>query len=267
MFSTPPLERDLEVTGFVSVDVYASSSAKDTDFTALLADVGPTGYARFLTDGVVRARYRNNPDRPEEIVPGHVYKYTIDLWATSNVFKSGHRIRLYLSSSNFPRFNRNPNTGEPMLGSSRSVVARQTIYHDGNNASALILPVIPLRARASLAPASSPVLIGNRRRGLSLRSNAARAGAPVAAGMPALPVRLGSGLPVRARPGRRGRAPRVTENFQKENFLQSMVGGAITRAVKVSIERKLTDRPMIFAGFRPRQPAKPVKYSTFRTAH
>jgi len=143
VFSTPPLERDLEVTGFVSVDLYAATSAPDTDFTALLADVDQTGYARFLTDGVVRARYRNATERPEEIVPGQVYKYTIDLWATSNVFKAGHKVRLYVSSSNFPRFNRNLNTGESMLGASRFVSARQTIYHDGTYSSSLTLPVIP----------------------------------------------------------------------------------------------------------------------------
>ena len=143
IFSTPPLERDIEVTGFVTMDVYASTSAIDTDFTALLADVDQTGYARFLTDGIVRARYRNSTDRPEEIVPGQVYKYTIDLWATSNVFKAGHKIRLYVSSSNFPRFNRNLNTGEPILGASRSVVAHQTIYHDGKYSSSLTLPIIP----------------------------------------------------------------------------------------------------------------------------
>lgn len=143
IFSTPPLTRDLEVTGFVSVDIYAATSAKDTDFTALLADVDPSGYARFLTDGVIRARYRNTTERPEEIVPGQVYRYTIDLWATSNVFKSGHRVRLYVSSSNFPRFNRNTNTGEAMLGASRFVNARQTIYHDSKYSSSLTLPVIP----------------------------------------------------------------------------------------------------------------------------
>ena len=143
VFSTPPLERDLEVTGFVSLNLYASTSAKDTDFTALLADVDRTGYARLLTDGVVRARYRNSTSRAEEIVPGEVYKYTIDLWATSNVFKAGHRIRLYVSSSNFPRFNRNPNTGEVMIRSSSSVTARQTIYHNATYPSALTLPVIP----------------------------------------------------------------------------------------------------------------------------
>ena len=142
-FSTPPLERDLEVTGFISLDLYAATSAVDTDFTALLADVAETGYARFLTDGVVRARYRDGTERPEEVIPGKVYKYTIDLWATSNVFKKGHRLRLYISSSNFPRFNRNLNTGEKMLGSSRFLTAHQTIYHDDKNPSALILPVIP----------------------------------------------------------------------------------------------------------------------------
>jgi putative CocE/NonD family hydrolase len=142
-FSTPPLEKDLEVTGFISLDLYAATSAVDTDFTALLADVTESGYARFLTDGVVRARYRNGTERSEEVIPGKVYKYTIDLWATSNVFKKGHRLRLYISSSNFPRFNRNLNTEEKMLGSSRFLTAHQTIYHDYKNPSALILPVIP----------------------------------------------------------------------------------------------------------------------------
>lgn len=142
-FSTPTLEKDLEVTGFISLDVYASTSAVDTDFTALLVDVDESGYARFLTDGVVRARYRDGPERSEEVVPGKIYKYTIDLWATSNLFKKGHRLRLYISSSNFPRFNRNPNTGETMLSASRMVNARQKIYHGGKYGSALILPVIP----------------------------------------------------------------------------------------------------------------------------
>ncbi len=143
VFSTPALERDLEVTGFITVDLYAASSAGDTDFTALLADVDPTGYARLLTDGIVRARYRNSTEKAEPIVPGRIYKYTIDLWATSNVFKAGHRIRCYVSSSNFPRFNRNLNTGEPMLGPTRMIKAKQTIYHDAQHPSAITLPVIP----------------------------------------------------------------------------------------------------------------------------
>jgi putative CocE/NonD family hydrolase len=143
VFSTPALSEDTEVTGYISLELYASTSAVDTDFTALLVDVDASGYARFLTDGIVRARYR---DEGSEVVPGKVYKYTIDLWATANVFKAGHRIRLYVSSSNFPRFNLNLNTGEGIVGASRSVPAHQTIYHDRQNGSALILPVIPKRA-------------------------------------------------------------------------------------------------------------------------
>jgi hypothetical protein len=139
VFSTAPLTEDLEATGFVTVELFASTSATDTDFTALLADVDPSGYARFLTDGIVRARYRAT--KPEPLTPGNVYKYNIDLWATGNVFKKGHRVRLYISSSNFPRFSRNLNTG--LTGSAQSIVAHQTIYHDDRYRSSLILPVIP----------------------------------------------------------------------------------------------------------------------------
>jgi uncharacterized protein len=146
VFSTPPLTEDTEVTGFISLELYASTSAVDTDFTALLVDVDSSGYARFLTDGIVRARYREETAYRSEVVPGKVYKYTIDLWATANVFKAGHRIRLYVSSSNFPRFNLNLNTGEGIVEASRSVSAHQTIYHDPQYSSALILPVIPKRA-------------------------------------------------------------------------------------------------------------------------
>ena len=143
VYSTPPLANDLEVTGWVKAKVFAASSAVDTDFTALLADVEPSGYARFLTDGIVRARYRNSTQKAEPIEPGKIYEYTIDMWATSNVFKAGHRIRLYISSSNFPRFDRNLNTGEPILGSTRMVTANQRIYHDAQHPSAVVLPVIP----------------------------------------------------------------------------------------------------------------------------
>jgi putative CocE/NonD family hydrolase len=143
VFSTLRLEKDLEVTGFISIDLYASSSAVDTDFTALLVDIDPSGYARFLTDGIVRARYRNSTVKAELITPGQVYKYTIDLWATSNVFKAGHQLRVYISSSNFPRFNRNLNTGEATQGATRMVTANQTIYHDREHPSAITLPLIP----------------------------------------------------------------------------------------------------------------------------
>ena len=143
VFSTPPLANAVEATGWVKVTLYASSSAVDTDFTALLADVDPSGYARFLTDGIVRARYRNSTTHAEPIEPGKIYQYSIDLWATANLFKAGHRIRLYVSSSNFPRFDRNLNTGEPIGASSRLVKANQKIYHDAKYPSALVLPLIP----------------------------------------------------------------------------------------------------------------------------
>ncbi|MGE0882746.1 MAG: CocE/NonD family hydrolase [Blastocatellales bacterium] len=143
VFSTPPLERDTEVTGNISVELFAASSTVDTDFTAMIVDVDPSGYARFLTDGIVRARYRNSAERAELIEPGRIYKYTIDLWTTSNLFKAGHRIRVYISSSNFPRFNRNLNTGEATMRGTKMLKARQTIYHDAERPSAIVLPIIP----------------------------------------------------------------------------------------------------------------------------
>ena len=145
VYSTPPLGRDIEVTGFITAEIYASTSAADTDFTAMIVDVDPSGYARYLGDGIIRARYRNTTAKAEPIEAGKVYKYTIDLWATSNVFKAGHRIRVYISSSNFPRFNRNLNTGERTLGATRMEKARQSVYHDAEHPSAIVLPVIPKR--------------------------------------------------------------------------------------------------------------------------
>jgi putative CocE/NonD family hydrolase len=149
VYSTPPLEQDVEVTGFITAELYASTSAADTDFTAMIVDVDPSGYARYLGDGIIRARYRNSTARAEPIEAGKIYKYTIDLWATSNVFKAGHRIRVYISSSNFPRFNRNLNTGEKTLGATRMEKARQTIYHDSEHPSAIVLPIIPRGNRGS----------------------------------------------------------------------------------------------------------------------
>jgi putative CocE/NonD family hydrolase len=143
VFTTPVLESDVEVTGPIHAKIYAASSAVDTDFTAMLTDVDPSGYSRYLADGIVRARYRNSTAKAEPIEPGKIYEYDIDLWATSNVFKAGHRIRLAISSSNFPRFNRNLNTGEATAGATRVVKATQTVYHDAQHPSAVVLPVIP----------------------------------------------------------------------------------------------------------------------------
>jgi putative CocE/NonD family hydrolase len=143
VYTTPALKQDLEVTGPVSLELYAASSAVDTDFTAKLVDVWPNGFAQNLTEGILRARYRSSHEKPDMMNPGEVYKLTIDLWGTSNVFLAGHRLRLEVSSSNFPRFDRNPNTGEsPELGS-RVTKATNTVYHDRDHPSALLLPILP----------------------------------------------------------------------------------------------------------------------------
>jgi hypothetical protein len=143
VYSTPPLDRDTEVTGPVTLELYASSSAADTDFTAKLVDVSPSGLAQNLTEGILRARYRDSRDAAKPIVPGKIYEYKIDMWATSNVFLKGHRIRLEVSSSNFPRFDRNLNTGKSASTDAAFVKATNTIYHDAAHPSALMLPVTP----------------------------------------------------------------------------------------------------------------------------
>jgi putative CocE/NonD family hydrolase len=144
VYSTPPLEQDVEVTGPVTLDLFAKSSAVDTDFTAKLVDVGPDGFARNLTEGILRARYRESTKgAAKPIVPGSVYEYKIDVWSTSNVFLKGHRIRLEVSSSNFPRFDRNLNTGKSAAESAAFVKATNTVLHDREHPSALVLPVVP----------------------------------------------------------------------------------------------------------------------------
>ncbi len=143
VYDSGPLEHDLEITGPVKMELYASSSSVDTDFTAKLVDVRPDGYAHNLQDGIIRARYRTSAAQPSFIEPGRVYRYTIDLGSTSHVIKAGHRIRLDVSSSNFPRFDRNPNTGAPLGVDSRLESARQTIHHSAAFPSRVILPIIP----------------------------------------------------------------------------------------------------------------------------
>ena len=143
VYTTPPFKQDFETTGPVKLVLYAGSSAVDTDFTGKLVDVWPNGFAQNLTEGIIRARYRDSQVTPEFMNPGQIYKFTIDLWSTSNVFKAGHRLRLEVSSSNFPRFDRNPNTGEDPESASRWVKATNTIYHDSEHPSVLVLPVVP----------------------------------------------------------------------------------------------------------------------------
>ncbi len=143
VYTTPPFKEDYEVTGPVVAEVYASSSAVDTDFTAKLVDVWPNGYAQNLTDGIIRARHRNSFEKEELMQPGQVYKFTIDLWATSNVFLAGHRLRVDISSSNFPRFDRNLNTGEDQAKATRMLKATNSIFHDRDHPSAVVLQVVP----------------------------------------------------------------------------------------------------------------------------
>ena len=145
VYTTPPLEQDIEVTGPIKVQLWAISSAPDTDFVARLVDVHPNGYAQNLTDGTVRARYRNAPrgGKPTLIEPGMAYQYEIDLWSTSNVFKAGHCIRLDITSSNFPRWDRNLNTGATFGSDDTPVIAHQTILHNQEHPSYIALPTIP----------------------------------------------------------------------------------------------------------------------------
>ena len=143
VYSTSPLEQDLEVTGPVKMILHAASSARDTDFTAKLADVHPDGKAYNLCDGIIRARYRNGPAKELLLEPGKAEPFDIDLWVTSNLFRRGHRIRLEVSSSNFPRFDRNPNSGKPFGTDTELLSAKQTIFHDAEHLSHLVLPVIP----------------------------------------------------------------------------------------------------------------------------
>ena len=143
VYTTAELEEPLEVTGPVTATIYASSSAPDTDFTAKLVDVGPDGYARNVTEGIIRARSREAGQRSSPIAPGTVYRYDIDMWATSNVFKRGHRVRLEVSSSNFPKYDRNANTGEPIGSDTTVVSALQTVHHSPEYPSHVTLPVVP----------------------------------------------------------------------------------------------------------------------------
>ena len=149
VFQTEPLTADVEVTGEITVTLWASSTALDTDFTAKLIDVYPAspdfpgGFDLNLEDGIVRARFRDTLKEEKLMEPGAIYRFTIKMYPTSNVFKKGHRIRVDISSSNFPRFDVNPNTGEPLNDHRRMIDADNTIYHDREHPSHITLPVIP----------------------------------------------------------------------------------------------------------------------------
>jgi putative CocE/NonD family hydrolase len=142
VYTSDVLKEDLEVTGSVKVVLYASSDALDTDWTAKLVDVHPNGRAYNLCDGIQRARYREPGRGAQLLEKNKIYRYEIDCWSTSNVFLKGHRIRVEISSSNFPRFDRNPNTGHPFGVDAELQKANQEIFHNEKYPSHIILPVV-----------------------------------------------------------------------------------------------------------------------------
>ena len=151
VFQTPELEEPVEVTGPITVKLWASSSALDTDFTAKLIDVHPAnadypdGFSQNISDSIIRARYRVSRDAAEMLTPGEITELEIILYPTSNLFGRGHRIRLDISSSNFPRFDINPNTGGPLGLDRRTQIAEQVVYHDPEHPTHIVLPIIPAR--------------------------------------------------------------------------------------------------------------------------
>ncbi len=143
VYVTAPLENEVAVVGPVRVVLYAASSARDTDFTALWFDAHPNGFRQRLCDGIVRARYRDGMENPSLIAPREIYRYEIDLWYIAHVFQKGHRIGLQIASAAFPKYARNLNTGGALANETEMRQAEQTIYHDAEHPSALLLPVLP----------------------------------------------------------------------------------------------------------------------------
>jgi putative CocE/NonD family hydrolase len=136
------LKEPVAIAGPVKMKLYAATDGPDTDFFIKLVDVHPNGFAMNIAEGILRARFRNGLDRMELLKPGESYEFEIDMRGTANVFRPGHRIRVDITSSNFPQFDRNPNTGEDLGASGRVRVARQTILHSAQYPSHILLPVV-----------------------------------------------------------------------------------------------------------------------------
>lgn len=141
LFTSPALDRHVEITGPVKVKLWASSTAPDTDFTAKLCDVYPDGRSIIVLDGIIRASHRNSLEKAELMEPGKIYEFEIDLWSTSLVISPGHRVRVAISSSNTPRFEPNPNTGKPSGSDDKTEAATNTIYMNADHPSHILLPV------------------------------------------------------------------------------------------------------------------------------
>src|SRR5581483_1018066 len=140
VFTSEPLTEDLEVTGPVVLHLFASTDRTDTDFTGKLVDVHPDGYAQILLEGIIRGRHRATFRTEQLLIPEKIYDFYVDLWSTSNVFLKNHRIRIEVSSSDFPKYDKNPNTGHRFGEDAELEIAHQKVYHDGSTASFVLLP-------------------------------------------------------------------------------------------------------------------------------
>jgi putative CocE/NonD family hydrolase len=144
VYTSQPLNQSLAIAGPVKMKLFASTDGPDTDWVVKLVDVYPDGFAMNIAEGILRARYRKGTDKMELLKPGEVYEFEIDLVGTANVFLPGHRIRVDVTSSHYPQFDRNPNTGDPFGSSSRVRIAKQTIFHTAQRSSHIVLPVVPV---------------------------------------------------------------------------------------------------------------------------
>ena len=144
VYTSPALTNPLAIAGPVHMKLFAATDSRDTDWMIKLVDVYPDGFAMNIAEGMLRARFRNGVDKMELLQPNQVYEYDVDMAGTANVFQPGHRIRIDITSSNFPQFDRNPNTGEDLGASSRVRTAAQTVHHGGMQASHILLPVVPV---------------------------------------------------------------------------------------------------------------------------
>jgi putative CocE/NonD family hydrolase len=151
VYTGEPLAAPLAIAGPVRMRLFAATDGPDTDWVVKLIDVHPNGFAMNVCEGILRARYRKGTDKPELLTAGEVYEFEVDLVGTANVFLPGHRIRIDITSSHFPQFDRNPNTGEPFGTSAKVRVAQQTIFHTGQRASHILLPVVPVPKKQSSA--------------------------------------------------------------------------------------------------------------------
>ncbi len=142
-YTSDVLDSDLSVVGPVTALLYATSSAPDTDWVVRLCDVWPDGRSMSVCDGILRARYRESLMRATLLTPDEVNRFEVDLWSTAQVFKAGHRLRIHVTSSDFPRYDRNLNTGGPFGTEAQSTVAVNTVFHDAGRPSHLSLPILP----------------------------------------------------------------------------------------------------------------------------